>query len=512
MNKPLILCILDGIGIGKQDNTNAFFLANTPTIDYLLQTYPHSRLKASGLAVGLPAGQMGNSEVGHLNIGAGRIVYQSLTLINKAIEDKTFFQNKAFIQAIENAEDNNKKLHLMGLLSDGGVHAHIDHFKALLKLAKSYNVSEVYLHLFLDGRDTLPDSGNSYVQEIENFCQELKIGKIATISGRYYAMDRDNRFERNKIAYDVMVNNEGLSFTNPIAYLEKSYQKQVYDEFVMPAYNEEINVKIAANDSVVFLNFRPDRAIQLASLLTNPDYRQVFDNQPKNLTFVSMMKYSDSVKGLVAFERQKLENVFGVYLANEGLKQLRIAETEKYAHVTFFFDGQVNYNGKSQPELAGCTRILIASPKVATYDLKPEMSAYLVKDALLAELAKNYLDVVILNFANCDMVGHTGNMKAAIKAVETVDSCLGEIYNKTMEIGGTLFVTADHGNCETMIDENHNIVTAHSTNDVMFSITDKNLQLVDGRLCDIVPTMIEYMKMKKPEEMTGVSLIKKEEI
>ncbi|MDH6603150.1 2,3-bisphosphoglycerate-independent phosphoglycerate mutase [Bacilli bacterium PM5-9] len=508
MKKPIVLCILDGIGNGIESDNNACFVAKTPTLDYLKATYPHSELKTGGMAVGLPDGQMGNSEVGHLNMGAGRVVYQSLTLINKAIEDKSFYQNKAFLKAINNAKENNKSLHLMGLLSDGGVHSHIDHLKALLSLAKENNLTNVYVHAFLDGRDTLRDTGKLFVKEILDYMSEINCGKLASISGRYYAMDRDCRFERNYKTYQSLVLNEGLSFDNALDYIQKSYDDDVYDEFILPAYNSEVNASIKNEDSVIFFNFRPDRAIQLASILTNPNYQKVFEKQPKDLCFVSMMKYDKSVLGLIAFEHPELKNVLGVYLADNDFKQLRIAETEKYAHVTFFFDGQVKYDGINNPELKGCKRILIDSPKVATYDLKPEMSAYEINKALLEELDKNYLDVVVLNFANGDMVGHTGNIAAAIKAVETVDSCLSEIYQKVSDLGGVLLITADHGNCEEMLDEDNNILTAHSLNDVSFIMTKNNVELNDGKLCDIAPTILDLLEIKKPVEMTGKSLIK----
>ncbi|MDR1782545.1 MAG: 2,3-bisphosphoglycerate-independent phosphoglycerate mutase, partial [Bacilli bacterium] len=475
--KPIVLCILDGVGIGKKNNSNALFLANTPTIDYLLNNYPHSQLKCSGEDVGLPAGQMGNSEVGHLNMGAGRIVYQSLSLINKAIEDGSFDKNPIFLKAFSKVKENNSNLHLMGLLSDGGVHSHINHLKELIKMAKANNINDVYLHLFFDGRDVAPDSGINYLKDIINYCNKLKYGKIASLSGRYYAMDRDKRFERNFEAYQAMVLHEGNNFDNPVDYLEASYQEGIFDEFIKPAYNKQVNKFIEDNDVCISINFRPDRMIQLASLLTNPNYLKVFDKQPKNLYFVSMMKYDNSVISDIAFEHEKLNNVLGVYLANNDFKQLRIAETEKYAHVTFFFDGQVKYDGINNPELKNCTRILIDSPKVATYDLQPEMSAFKVKDALIKELDKDIYDVVILNFANGDMVGHTGKMKATIKALESVDSCLKELYDKIKEKNGVLLVTADHGNSELMFDEHKHTVTSHTTNPVFFIVTKKDISL-----------------------------------
>lgn len=511
MKKPIVLCILDGIGIGKDNQYNAVYLAKTPTLDYLKKNYSHSRLKCGGRAVGLPENQMGNSEVGHLNIGAGRVVYQSLTLINSKIEDKSFFKNESLLAAINHAKKNNSKLHLMGLLSDGGVHSHIDHLKALLKLCKINNFNNVYVHAFMDGRDTLRDSGIEYVKDIIKFMNEEKIGQIASISGRYYAMDRDKRFERNKLAYDVMVNNSNESYEDELTYLQKSYDSEVFDEFILPAYNKNLNVKISDNDSVICFNFRPDRSIQISSLLTNPDYSQVFDNQPKNLFFVSMMRYDKSVIASVAFEHEKIKNVLGVYLANNNLNQLRIAETEKYAHVTFFLDGQVKYDGKNNPELKNCTRILVDSPKVATYDLKPEMSAIEITNRLIEELDKDYLDVVILNYANGDMVGHTGNISAAIKAVECVDTCLGRVYKKVKEIDGILIVSADHGNSDEMRDSNNKVLTAHSLNDVIFLITKKDIQVEDGKLSDIAPTILDLLNMEQPKEMSGHSLIKKGE-
>ena len=507
--KPLVLCILDGVGIGKEDDTNALFLAKTPTLDYLLANYPHSKLKASGEDVGLPAGQMGNSEVGHLNMGAGRIVYQSLSLINKALQEHTFESNPYFLKAFTEAKQRKSHLHLMGLASDGGVHAHIEHLKALIKMAKDNEVPEVYLHLFLDGRDVPNDSAGTYLKEIIAYCRELNYGKIASLSGRYYAMDRDKRFERNFKAYQAMVLKEGPSFVDPLAYIKESYQEGIYDEFIKPAYNRAVDTFIADNDVCISINFRPDRMIQLASLLTNPKYLKVFERQPRNLYFVSMMEYDSSVIGTVAFKHEKLTNVLGVFLANNDFAQLRIAETEKYAHVTFFFDGQVKYDGINNPELKNCTRIMIDSPKVATYDLQPEMSAFKIKDKLIEKLDEDKYEVVILNFANGDMVGHTGNMAATIKALESVDACLEELFAKIEEKDGTLLVTADHGNCEVMLDENKHIVTSHTTNPVFFIVTKKGLKLNDGRLADIAPTMLDLLGIAKPVEMTGNSLIER---
>lgn len=508
MKKPVVLCILDGVGIAQQSDSNAYYLANTPNLDSIKSEFPGTTLKCSGLDVGLPAGQMGNSEVGHLNLGAGRVVYQSLTLINKAISDKTFFKNESFLKAIENAKKNNSKLHLMGLLGDGGVHSEGEHLKALLELAHKNGLTEVYVHAFMDGRDTLRDSGLGFLTDLIQFMNDLGCGELASISGRYYAMDRDNRFERNYKAYNAMVLHETMSFDNPIKYVQDSYDNEVYDEFIEPSYNNKVDGKIEDNDSVIFTNFRPDRATQIASILTNSEYVEVFEKQPKNLTFVCMMRYDNSVIGDIAFSNKKLDNVLGVYLANLGYKQLRIAETEKYAHVTFFFDGQVKYDGVNAPELEGCKRVLINSPKVATYDLQPEMSAYGVKDALLKELENNVLDVVVLNFANGDMVGHTGDISAAIKAMEAVDDCVGQVFKRVQELGGVMLITADHGNCEQMKDETGNVLTAHSLNDVELIVTKKGLKLSPGSLSDIAPTMLELLNVDQPEEMSGGSLIK----
>lgn len=511
MRGPTVLCIMDGIGIGEENANNAYYLAKTPTLDYLKQQYPYSKLECSGQAVGLPDNQMGNSEVGHLNIGAGRIVYQSLSLINKSLEDESFYKNDSFIKAMENAKKNNTSLHLIGLLSDGGVHSHIEHLKALLKMAKDYGLSKVYIHAFMDGRDTLQDNGVKYLNEIIDYSKKLGCGQIASISGRYYAMDRDKRFERNELVYNAMVLNEGPSFEEPLEYLKSNYDNELYDEFIIPAYNSNVNASIESNDSVIFYNFRPDRAIQLSALLTNPSYEKVFAKQPENLTFVCMMKYDQAVNGMIAFQHETLDNVLGVFLANNNYTQLRIAETEKYAHVTFFFDGQVKYDGLNSPELKGCRRILINSPKVATYDLQPEMSAYEVKDALITELKQNPVDVVILNFANGDMVGHTGKLDAAISAVETVDACIKEIYDTIKSMNGTMLITADHGNCEQMQDRDGQILTSHTLNKVEFIVTNKDVKLKDGKLSDIAPTILDIMNIEKPKEMSGISLLNEED-
>lgn len=501
--RPIVLCIMDGYGLTERIDGNAVKLANTPNIDDLMTLYPTTTITASGNAVGLPEGQMGNSEVGHLNIGAGRIVYQSLTLINKAVEDGTFYKNEKLLKAVKNAKDNNTKLHIWGLLSNGGVHSSNEHIYALLKLAKDEGLSKVYVHAFLDGRDVAPDSGASFVQELCDKMKEIGIGEVASVSGRYYAMDRDKRFERVELAYDAIVNQTGESFECPVQYVKDSYGKDVYDEFVIPGHNKQVDGKIEDNDSVIFANFRPDRAIQLATVITNDVYDFKPAIKPKNLTFVCMMKYADTVNGEIAFALPKLTNTLGEYLSAKGLKQLRIAETEKYAHVTFFFDGGID------KEIDGATRALINSPKVATYDLQPEMSAYEVKDRLIEELNKDIHDVVIVNLANCDMVGHTGIIPAAIKAVSVVDECVGEIYQAVIELGGTMLITADHGNSEMLLDENNNPFTAHTTNVVPLIVTNTHLELKEGgKLGDLAPTILQLLGLEIPKEMDGESLLK----
>lgn len=502
--RPIVLCILDGYGISESTKGNACKLANTPNLDDLMELYPTTMIEASGKAVGLPDGQMGNSEVGHLNIGAGRVVYQSLTLINKAVEEGTFFKNEEFLDAINTVKQNNSKLHIWGLLSNGGVHSSSDHIYALLQLAKNEGLSDVFVHAFLDGRDVAPNSAIDFVSELENKIKEIGIGHIASVSGRYYSMDRDKRFDRVELAYDAIVTGTGASFDDAKEYVNASYSADVYDEFVIPAFNSKVNGKLEDNDAVIFANFRPDRAMQLATVVTNADaYEYKPSYRPNNLKFVCMMKYSDSVNGSIAFALPKLNNTLGDYLSSKGLKQLRIAETEKYAHVTFFFDGGVD------KEINGATRALIESPKVATYDLQPEMSAYEVKDRILEELDNDTFDVVIVNFANCDMVGHTGVISAAIKAVSVVDECVGEVYGKVLELGGTMLITADHGNSEQLLDENDNPFTAHTTNVVPLIVTNTHLELKEnGKLGDLAPTMLDLLGLEIPEEMDGQSLLK----
>ena len=508
--KPVMLMILDGFGDAPAADGNAVTAAKKPNYDKLFKEYPHTELQASGLQVGLPQGQMGNSEVGHLNIGAGRIVYQELTRITKEIQEGNFFKNEALNLAVNNAKKNDSALHLMGLLSDGGVHSHIDHLKGLLKLAKESGLQKVYVHAFMDGRDVAPSSGKEFIEQLQSYMKELDVGKIATISGRYYAMDRDNRWERVQLAYDAMVNAKGEFANSAVECMENSYNDNKTDEFVLPCVILEDGHptgKISNGDSVIFFNFRPDRAREITRALVDPNFTG-FQREKLNLTFVSMTQYDKTIEGVeVAYKPQSYTNTLGEYVSKKGLNQLRIAETEKYAHVTFFFNG-----GVEAPN-AGEERALIPSPKVATYDLKPEMSAYEVTDELLKRLDQDKYDMIILNYANPDMVGHTGIVDAAVKAVETVDECLGKVVNKVLEKEGTVFITADHGNAETMIDfSNGKPMTSHTTNPVPFLWISKDAEgksLKDGgKLADIAPTMLKVMGLEIPEEMTGECLIK----
>ena len=509
-DKITMLMILDGFGINEKEDGNAIKLANTPNIDELMKKYPNTQIHTSGLEVGLPEGQMGNSEVGHTNIGAGRIVYQELTKITKSIEEGNFFTNQEFISAIENCKKNNSKLHIMGLISDGGVHSHIRHLFGLLEMAKRRDFEDVYIHCFLDGRDTLPASAEGYILDLEDKMQEKGIGKIATISGRFYSMDRDKRWQRTQKTYDAMVYGKGKEARNAISALEQSYQKEVFDEFVEPIVicNDEGPVaKIEENDSVIFFNFRPDRARQITRALVDPEFNE-FETKKMNLYFVCFTTYDETMPNVhIAFKKELLKNTFGEVVSDNGLTQLRIAETEKYAHVTFFF------NGGREKQFKGEDRILVPSPKVETYDMKPEMSAYEVTEKVVEAIKSDKYDCIILNYANPDMVGHTGSLSAAIKAVETIDECIKKVVKAINAKKGTLLITADHGNAEQMIDyktgEPH---TAHTTNPVpLILITEnKNLKLKSGRLADLAPTMLEIMNIPKPEEMTGNSLLIKE--
>lgn len=500
MKKPIVLAILDGYGLREEEHGNAVKLANNPVFNNLWNTYPHTQLTASGQLVGLPKGQMGNSEVGHMNIGAGRIVYQPLELINKSIEDEEFFQNEEIKNVMRHVKENASKLHLMGLVSDGGVHSHINHLLALLDMCKQEQVTNVYVHVFTDGRDVPPKSAYTYIKQVEDKLNEIGFGKIASISGRYYAMDRDNNYDRLKKAYDVIVNNKGDVLPSTKEYVEDSYNKDITDEFFIPAKFTE-NGNLEENDGVIAFNFRKDRLRELFTAITNPDEVDMETIHFHNVKTVTMMPVVHSVKAPHAFNDPELTNILGEYIEKQNLSQLRIAETEKYAHVTFFFDGGKEVDYKNEK------KILVPSPKVATYDLQPEMSADEVTEKLLSELPNT--DLVILNFANGDMVGHTGVLEAAIKAVETVDKDLKKIYDKVMELGGILIVTADHGNCEEMLDDNNNIVTSHTTNPVPFIITEPGLKLHTGKLGDIAPTILDLMNIEKPAEMTGESLIEK---
>ena len=492
--KKLLLCVLDGVGLSKIKDGNALINANKPNIDYLMKEYPNKGINASGTFVGLPDGQMGNSEVGHLTIGAGRIIYQSLELINRAIKDESFYSNESFLNAIRHAKENNSKLHIMGLLSDGGVHSHINHIKALLKLCKKEDFSNVYFHIFTDGRDTFKESSISYIDDLNNEIDELGIGKICTISGRYYAMDRDKRWDRLKKCYDVIVNNTGNKCDDYKKYITDSYEKGITDEFIEPVIIDESG-KIEENDSIIWANFRPDRAIQILRSLVDPNFdgfdRKIFNN----LYLTTMMYVSDDVKSDIAFKKEIIDNTLGIYLSKLGKKQLRIAETEKYAHVTYFLDG-----GRDL-DLNLCDRVLIPSPKVATYDLKPEMSAREITSNLLEKMDNNY-DFIFLNFANGDMVGHTGNYDMTKKAIETIDEMIGKLYKKCMKDEYLFIITADHGNAEEMIDENGNVVTSHTTNLVPFIVTDKNLNINNvNKLSDIAPFVLNYMNLNLPDEM-----------
>ena len=492
--KPILLCILDGVGLREEIHGNAFKQANTPNFDYLWNKYPHATLEASGEYVGLPKGQMGNSEVGHLNIGAGRVVYQPLQFITEKIKDKTFFENKELLSVINHVKKNNSRLHIFGLLSDGGIHSHIDHLLALIDLCQKENMKDVYFHIFTDGRDTLTNVALNYLNKLEKKIKETKIGSIATISGRYYAMDRDNRYDRIKLAYDAIVNGKGEEFGSYEEVIKHNYDNEITDEFIHPAVLDKSGV-VKENDGLLVFNYRPDRLRELFSALTNPNFKGFDRPLVNNLKLVTMMGVSDEVVCTHAFELEKLNNTFGEYISKLGLSQLRIAETEKYAHVTYFFDGGVEKN------LPNCERILIPSPHVTTYDLAPDMSAKEITESLLKELDKDKYDYIILNFANGDMLGHTGNIEATIKSVETMDTCLGKIYNKILEKNGVMVIIADHGNCEIMLDENNNKVTSHTTSLVPLIVTKENAELKDGSLKDVAPLLLSLNNIEIPKEM-----------
>lgn len=509
--KPTVLMILDGYGLNEKAEANAVAEAKTPVMDKLMAECPFVKGYASGLAVGLPDGQMGNSEVGHLNMGAGRIVYQELTRITKEIEDGTFFENEALLKAVENVKKNNSALHLYGLLSDGGVHSHNTHLYGLLELAKRHGLEKVYVHCFLDGRDTPPASGKGYIKELRDKMKEIGIGEVATVMGRYYAMDRDNRWERVELAYKALTKGEGAQTECPVCGLNASYKEEVYDEFVKPIVVTKDGKPVATiqdKDSIIFFNFRPDRAREISRAFCDDEFSGFAREKRLDLTYVCFTEYDVTIPNkLIAFHKVTLDNTFGEYLAANGKTQARIAETEKYAHVTFFFNG-----GVEEPN-EGEERILVKSPKVATYDLQPEMSAYGVCDKLCEAIKSDKYDVIIINFANPDMVGHTGVESAAIAAVEAVDTCVGKAVAALKEVDGTMFLCADHGNAEQLIDyKTGESFTAHTINPVPFVLINykEGYTLREGGcLADIAPTLIEIMGMEQPAEMTGKSLLVK---
>ena len=504
--KATVLCILDGYGLRDEKENNAVALANKPNLDKIFSEYNMVKGMASGTYVGLPEGQMGNSEVGHLNIGAGRIVYQDLTRISKAIDDGDFYTNEALLEAVNNCKKNNSSFHIMGLLSDGGVHTHNSHLYALLELAKKNNLGKVFIHCFMDGRDTPPTSGINYVKELEEKTKDLGVGKIATLCGRYYAMDRDKNYDRVVLAYNLLVNGLGDKFSTAEEAMKNSYDNNLTDEFVKPCVIiNENDARVKDNDSIVFFNFRPDRARQITRSFCDDDFTFFDRKKINNLIYVCMTEYDPTIKNkLVAFGEKEIKDHLGEVIENKGLTQLRTAETEKYAHVTFFFNGGVETACKNEE------RILVPSPKeVPTYDLKPEMSAEKVCENVVDAIDSGKYDLIVVNFANPDMVGHTGVLDAAIKAIETVDTCVGKIFSKIIEKNGNLFIIADHGNAELMKDKNGNPYTAHTNNPVPFCLVtpEKHKLKEGGRLCDVAPTILKLMGIDKPDLMTGVSLI-----
>ena len=504
MNKtPTTLIIMDGFGLRHETEGNAVAAAATPRLEQFFQEIAHTELSASGLDVGLPAGQMGNSEVGHTNIGAGRVVFQDLPRISKAIDDGSFFENPAYVRAMDACREHDSSLHLMGLLSDGGVHSHLEHLFALMKMARDRGLEKVYIHAFLDGRDVSPTSGADFVARTVEKCRELGVGKIATVMGRFYAMDRDKRWDRVEAAYDAMVYGEGAAINPvPVAAVKNAYANGVTDEFVEPVICDPDGT-ISDHDSVIFFNFRPDRAREITRAFVDPDFNG-FTRQYFPVTFVCTTEYDATMPNVeVAYPRLSVRNGLGEYLSSMGLTQLRIAETEKYAHVTFFFNGGV------ETQFPGEDRVLVPSPKVATYDLQPEMSADEVADKCVERIESGAYDVIILNFANCDMVGHTGVFDAAVRAVETVDTCVGRVVDATMKMGGIAMITADHGNAEVMTQSDGSPMTAHTTNPVPFILCGAGTELRKGRLADIAPTILDVMGLAVPEEMDGQTLIVK---
>lgn len=507
--QPVALIILDGFACREETEGNAVAQADTPNFDRYWQSYPHTHLRACGKAVGLPEGQMGNSEVGHLNIGAGRIVYQSLTRVNMSIEEGEFYEKDTFIAAMNHVKKHGSSLHIFGLLSDGGIHSHIDHLYALLKMAAQENVERVYIDGFLDGRDVGPKTAKQYIRALQEKMNEYGVGEIATLSGRYYSMDRDQRWERIEKSYRAMVYGEGPTYSDPIEAVDDSYENDIYDEFMLPSVitkeDGSPTATIQNNDAIIFFNFRPDRAIQISQVFTNDDFRG-FDRGkefPKDIHFVCLTHFSETVDGKVAYQPADLDNTCGEVISQHGLSQLRIAETEKYPHVTFFFSG-----GREEA-FPGEERILIDSPKVATYDLQPEMSAYEVTDTLVKEIEANKFDAIILNFANPDMVGHSGKLEPTVKAVETVDECLGRVIDALQDQGGTAIITADHGNADEVVTPEGKPMTAHTKNPVPVIVTRKGIELRgDGILADLSPTLLDLLNVDQPKEMTGKSLIK----
>lgn len=503
MAKKALLMILDGWGIGNHGKGDVIFQTSTPYMDYLAQNYPMSELQASGENVGLPDGQMGNSEVGHLNIGAGRIVYQDLVKINRACADGSILKNPEIVSAYEYAKNTGKSVHLMGLTSNGGVHSSLDHLFTLCGISKEYGIANTYVHCFMDGRDTDPKSGKGFIEQLQAECDKTGC-KIASIIGRFYAMDRDKRWERVKEAYDLLVKGVGKQATDMVAAMEESYAEGVTDEFIKPINNSTVDGTIKEGDVVIFFNYRNDRAKELTIVLTQQDMPEQGMMTIPGLQYYCMTPYDASFTGVhILFPKENVQNTLGEYLSSKGLKQLHTAETEKYAHVTFFFNGGV------EKQYPGEDRILVKSPAVATYDLQPEMSAYEVTDKLVPAIKSGKYDMIILNYANCDMVGHTGVFEAAVKAVEAVDTCVGKVVDAIKEMGGVALITADHGNADKMVAEDGSPFTAHTTNPVPFCVVNYDCELREGgRLADIAPTMLQIMGLEQPEEMDGISLIK----
>ncbi len=503
MKKPVVLCIMDGFGKNDSDYGNAVVTAKTPRLDKIMAENPMTYIGASGMDVGLPDGQMGNSEVGHTNIGAGRVVYQELTRITKSISDGDFFENEALMGAVNNCKKNGSALHLMGLLSDGGVHSHNTHLYGLLDLAKKNGLSEVYVHCFMDGRDVPPTSGADFIKELYETTKEKGVGKIASVMGRYYAMDREKRFERVEKAYDAIAKSEGAKFTCPYDMMQESYKNEVTDEFIVPASNESYN-GMKDGDSVIFFNFRPDRAREITRAFVDSDFDGFNREKQLELYYVCMTQYDAEMPNVeVAYKPQSIDMPLGAVISENNLKQLRIAEYTKYAHVTFFL------NGGEETVYDGEDRILIDSPDVPTYDLKPEMSAYEVADKVVENIENDKYDVIVVNFANCDMVGHTGIFDAAVKAVEAVDECVGKVFDAVEAKGGVMVITADHGNADKMYEPDGSPFTAHTTFPVPFIVTGYDCELKEGgKLCDISPSLLEIMGLEKPVQMTGESLLK----